>query len=325
MSKILGFVLFSIISYASGCSNVLNYNNIIVTIQYVGATYPNSQFSLTFDNHLPGEAPNDYFNATRDVHSFVIADPSVTPIKPMHLDFSALMGGALRVMYFTVPTSKTGAHKCVTMGFIYNKQGKEYYFSGDLSLSTANQAREVAESAEVSNNHAARGACDITIPGLATPFSGSSSYILYNSFYLKSGTSAISSVTYAAVEGTGQLITNFGSANTWASVAASTTKSGSVGWNCNGEGTYPINVTVTYTCGSPAVVYTPFFQKYLNCGAEKRSSLASVQVAQSAQSAPATIRADYAIALASAGVAVAAVAIVAAVVIVRRRTVERIL
>jgi len=320
MSKILGFVvLFSIISYASTCSNVLNYNNIIVTINYVGATYPNSQFSLTFNNSLPGVAPNDYHNATFDVHSFVIADPSVTAVKPMHLDYSALMGGALRVMNFTVPTSMTGANKCVTMGFIYNKSDKEYYFSGDLSLSTANQAREVAESVEA-NNHGARGACDITIPGLATPFSGSSSYILYNSFYLKSGTTAISSVTYNAVEGTGQLITNFGSGNTWASIAASTTKSGSVGWNCNGEGTYPINVTVTYTCSG--TVYTPFFQKYLNCDASKRSSIASVQ---SAQSAPATIRADYAIALGAAGVAVAAVAVVAAVVIVRRRTVERIL
>jgi len=324
MSKILGFVvLFSIISYASAtCSNVLNYNNIIVTVSYVGATYPNSQFSLTFNNSLPGVAPNDIHNATFDIHSFVIADPSVTAIKPMHLDYSALMGGALRVMYFTVPTSMTGANKCVTMGFIYNKSDKEYYFSGDLSLSTANQAREVAESVEA-NNHGARGACDITIPGLSTPFSGSSTYILYNSFYLKSGTSAISSVTYNAVEGTGNLITNWGSGNTWASIAASTTKSGSVGWNCNGEGTYPINVTVTYTCQGTA--YAPFFQKYLNCAASKRSSLASVISAQSVQSAPATIRADYAIALASAGVAVAAVAIVAAVVIVRRRTVERIL
>jgi len=323
MSKILGFVLFSIISYASSCSNVINYNNIVVTVKYVGAAYPNSQFSLTFDNYLPGEAPNDYSNATYDVHSFVVADPSTSPVKPMHLDYSGLMGGAARVMNFTVPTSMTGNNKCITMAFIYNKGGKEYFFSNDLSLSTANQAREVAEVAEV-NNHGARGACDITIPGLSTPFSGDSTFVLYNSFYLKSGTTAISSVTYNAVEATGNLITSFGSPNTWSSIAALTTKSGSVGWNCNGEAQYPINITVTYTCSG--VAYAPTFLKYLNCAADKRSSLAAkLQSIEASAPAPATIRADYAIALASAGVAVAAVAIIAAFVIVRRRNVERIL
>jgi len=325
MSKIFGLVVLLFIAFADSCSNVLSYGNVIITVNYLGKTSTRSNFQLTYNNSMPGQTPNDLTNANIDVHSFAFVDPATTGVIPQHLDFASLMGGAQRALSFSVPNSMAGAGQCLTMGFIYNKNGEEYYFTGPLSLATSSHARDVEDVAEV-NNNAARSTCDtdISIPNLSTPFSGSTTSLLYNSYYWKTGTLAVSSISYNATEVSGALVTSYGVAHTWASDPANTQKSGSVGWDCYTDATYNISVQVTYTCSSNVYTAQFFMTLYCGTGGFKRAVQASVEDTVTV-TAPATIRADYAVAVASAGIAVAAVAVVAAVVIVRRRKAEQIL
>lgn len=265
MSKIIGFVaLLFVGAIADSCGDSLTYKNISVNFDYVGASGSNSVFSIAFHNNLPGVAfPNSPAAGAMDVHSFCLVDPATTGIKPVHLDFGNINGGAFRIISFSVPTSMTGSNKCLDMAFYYTtKAGVENYFYGSLSLSTvAKRSEAVAEVDVEENNLAARASCsDVVYYPTYGDWSQSSTdpTATYNSFYFSTTSfSAITKVGFNVTDPSGQLAISYGSAHYWANVAKSTTTSGSIAFaGCYVAGTYTLNIVTNYFCGTPATAYS---------------------------------------------------------------------
>jgi len=270
-------VLLLVGAYANNCDDniVSPYNaNIKAVIDYLGSSGSDSIFSITFNNPVPTEQyPNNPQKAAVDVHSFALVDPNTYAIKPAHMDFGTIFGGAYFAKNFTIPSNKTGNSKCLDIAFYYQTTDqKERYFYGSLSLSTSSKKRsELVVDMEIENNVAARAVCDpaqnIVFPGSNNAWSSNTAGTTVNTWFFN--VTAVQQITNVKYDVSNPQITvtfnpNDASRGPFASLQ-NAAKSGSLTFvGCYaGADPFVMAVTVTYKCNNQP--YTATMSRNLVC------------------------------------------------------------
>jgi len=331
----IGFFLLSflLVGINGQCSSSANVGSIYVSVNYVSTTSSSYLFQLNFTNF--NAILNNKPGSIYDVHAIAPVD-YVPYLSPSHFDVGNINGGAsffgsLSVVRTSVTTSALAAPgNCGTWTIVYRASNGTMYantVSLLFEISTAKR-EESAELAEIGNSHDARVTCatDVT-SNVGTGFSGIIATPFWNGVNTQvgslSGGVTLLSVNLSTVYA---IDITYSGAHAWSSAAKNTVKTVSVSFDCEIVGFYDITVLIGYTCGGS--YYLQNITTSLECSSSKKRSIAAfesnVDVEPIANEGPMTIRADYAVAIASAGLAVAAVAVIAAVVIIRNRKVNQL-
>lgn len=284
------------------------------TISFAGQSNGFSRYTLVLSNNVAGTYPNNYAQRISRVSGKVVFFP------PTELEFDGeINGGAFNTQSFVMPDTYVNALPCVNIQFEYFKNGKRKSFGGFFTLARNNVAasRDVQEQEARDTEHALRSCSTTNFTYMGSDFTATTGIPTSNSWFWTAPDGAVNTVALsAAQEGGSAVSTAFLGTSSWAVWSASVTKGGSIGFECQDEGDFPIRMTVNYKCGTTTMPANYVFKNLAVRNAKKRS--AEVEVAAVApQNA---ISANVVMAVAGAGVAVAAVAVVAAVVITRRRT-----
>lgn len=260
--QIAGYLLVILfIGVAQSCDNTIidPYNpNHAISIDYVGnAPGSNAKFTLAFSNSLPGVVyPNSKADAVIDTHSFALMDPTTYGVKPAHITFGTIYGGATKSVDFLIPKARTGANKCLELAFYYNVQnGTEYFFMGSISLETSSKKR--SESVAEENQMVARGTtCTDTIlfPEYVDWNQDSYAAAATQSFHVRVTGLAVTNLAISVVDPTGNIFVAYSGARSWAGTTnANTTKTAYPSFSaCSPGVTYSMKLTATYTCGGVA-------------------------------------------------------------------------
>jgi len=231
------------------CAISHSYKNVIVNIDYQGAdplASGRSIFRLGWSAVVPGvDFPNRAFNGSYDVHAFFVVNPSSNALKPVHMDFGVIMGGANRDMQFSVVNAMVNDNSCIDIAFYYKTQaGAENYFVAKYSLSNKSRRDVVAE-----DEIAARDVCTLTLPAYDDWQQSSTDPNVYTNSYYFQKTGTVTAVTYSVANGYG--ITPIPISPTTGYFASPTaTQRGSIGFSgCYTNGNYNMSITVSYKCG----------------------------------------------------------------------------
>jgi len=298
--------------------NVLNNpNDVSVSIGFNGNSGSNSNFAVAVENVLAVNGMNTLTNQVSGV-SF-----TVTPIFFSGSATSGHLGsinaGAYGAGTFVVAASHVNSEKYVWVAIRYSANGQSKQWQGCFALSSSAVTTTREVEASDSDSKVAR---DSYINLSATSFSNVDSVPTWNNCPVSTYTTKVYNVTYTATESTGNVVIGYSpnghyysSINAGASGSPAGTINFDTGYNYDvpSANVYTIVVTATYKLsGNPTLQSTYVNVPLFVYPSSKRS-------AQVQSTEVATVRADYAIGIASAGVMVAAVAIIAAVVIVRRK------
>lgn len=253
-------------AYADNCGDTIvsPFNsNVKAVIDYVGADgTANSMFTISFNNPVPEESyPNNPQKATVDVHSFALIDPN-TGIKPAHLDFGMINGGAFMIKNFSIPNGRTGSNKCLDVAFYYQTATKqERFFYGSFTLATSSKKRfePAVEEMDLASRATCTGNNDITYPVFGDWVSDTAGTIS-NTWYFTVGDKAAANVKYDVSDPNGQIIISYAGGDTgrgpFSLLAAGTAKNGSLTFaGCTPNAQFTLNILTTYKCnGTPQQV-----------------------------------------------------------------------
>jgi len=334
---VLLFAFFFGIINCDTCTSSATNGAVVVTLSYVNNASSYYHFTLLFNN--TNAIMNDVSATTGDVHAFPLEN--VDWFSPAtHVDVGNVNGGAYYSASLTIPINSATSNAlkngdCITWGFYFysHKTGSPIFFSADLLFNlvapVALNKRDVEEE-EVVHSIASRVVCssDVTL-NTGSGFTGTVGSPYWNSASIVVGSlsGGVTLANLTCIETTGAITTSYNTANTWASIPANMARTTSVSFDCQADFTYTINVTAMWKCGG--AYYSATKTQPLTCGTGgKRSSLVTEAVVVqdvTPKPVPKTVRADVAVGIASAGLAVGAVAVIAAVVIVRRRKTEQMI
>jgi len=332
MMKVFILSFFIIGATAFQCPSSLSNDPLFqVSLPFVSGSDSSSQFGLMISNGNSA-SPSNQINAQMatnilGAYYYSHGDRIVSGI----LSFPDILENAFWLnSSLSVPNQLVNDGACIGFLITYRKSGRLEAWEGSFVLN--NSPSNLYSSRSVAGALAAR-----SDPGYLVALTSSFSAYLsdgsggtVNSWTVQANTYNLTNVHFTCTEVSGpdgaQLtilypgLASQGTVNPLgmpapdASVRKNAIQSGALSISANFDGLYNISCSTTYTvAGTTSPIYTNTV--YIPCtvsDSDKRQSIVT-------KSAVSTIRADYAIALASAGIAVAAVAVVAAVVVVRRQ------
>jgi len=299
--------------------------NVVVSVRSLNKTIANKSYFSVVVKYNVNAQPWDTYMLTNVRYFINEAGDNVLPGLGYNGNlFNIMPTFAMATAEFNTRAGVNPNGKKVSVFVHYSLNGDSYsdwgIYTLDLSSTMQNMAREEVpsnvESRSVNSRAVSRD--DAYVRLSSATFTGTDAGTNWNTLPIQTNLTKIWNVYWACSDMSNNVQIGYpAGVMPRTSINAGTTYNAGISFLGN-VGVYNINCTVTYRLGSVTqnpVYSTSYNEYYLNIESAKRSS--NVEVAT--VNTPANFNQYYFIGLAGAGVAVAAVAIVAAVVIVRRK------